>query len=167
MITGFRGTPLRTSYLKLFKSLVLPVMAYGAAAQKEFGTVQRTALLKATGLMANMSLETLELVSKSIPMHFHLKFRQAEEMIMINSKNEGEQVLEEFNNSMEDTIVTGERTTFNMLLSTFNELKMSIFLENVAKDFKYTKDLCFLTDRTTQIVHGMNWRMTRQYGKRT
>ena len=55
-------------------------------AQKEFGTVQRTALLKATGCMANMSLETLELVPNCIPMHCHLKFRQAEEMIRIYSK---------------------------------------------------------------------------------
>ena len=126
-------------------------MDYGAAAvvtatdlaQKEFGKVQRSTLLKATGCMANTSLETLELVSNCIPMHLHLQLRQAEEMIRIYSKNEGEQVLEDFSTSMEDTTVRGKRTTFNMLLSTFNELKGKISLENVAKDFKYTKDCMF------------------------
>ena len=46
--------------MKLYRSLVLPVIDYGAAAfasaadlaQKGFGKVQRTALLKATGCMA-------------------------------------------------------------------------------------------------------------------
>ena len=105
--------------MKLYNSLVLPVMDYGAAAfvtatdlaQKEFGKVQRSALLKTTGCMANTILETLELVSNCIPMHFHLQLRQAEETLRINSKNEGEQVLEDFNTSMEDTAVRGKRTT--------------------------------------------------------
>ena len=66
-------------------------------AQKEFGKVQRTALLKATGCMANTSLETLEIISNCTQMHLHLKLRQAEEMIRIYSKNEGEQILEDLN----------------------------------------------------------------------
>ena len=89
--------------MKLYNSFVLPVMEYGAAAfvtatdlaQKEFGKVQRSALIITTGCLANTILETLELVSNCIPMHFHLQLRQAEEMIRINSKNEGEQVLED------------------------------------------------------------------------
>ena len=47
---------------------------------------------------------------------------------------------------MEDITVRGKRTTFNMLLSTFNELKGKISLENVAKDFKYTND-CMLLNK--------------------
>ena len=47
------------TYMKLYKSLMLPAMDYGTAAfvtatdlaQKEFGKVQRSALLKATGCM--------------------------------------------------------------------------------------------------------------------
>ena len=47
----------QNTYMKLYRSLVLPVIDYGAAAfatatvlaQKEFGKIQRTALLKATG----------------------------------------------------------------------------------------------------------------------
>ena len=94
--------------------------------------------------MANTSLETLEIISNCTPMHLHLKLRQAEEMIRIYSKNEGEQILEDFNNSIEDITVRGKRTTFNMLLSTFNEIKGKISLENAAKDFKYTNDCILL-----------------------
>ena len=87
--------------MTFYKYLVLTVGDYGVAAfvtatdlaQKEFGKVQRLALLKATGCIANTRLETLELVSKCIAMHFHLKLRQTEEMININSKNNGEQEL--------------------------------------------------------------------------
>ena len=96
--------------------------------------------------MANTSLETLEIISNCTPMHLHLKLRQDEEMIRIYSKNEGEQILEDFNNSIEDITVRGKRTTFNVLLSTFNELKEKISLENLAKDFKYTND-CMLLNR--------------------
>ena len=47
---------------------------------------------------------------------------------------------------MEDTTVRGKRTIFNMLLSTFNEIKGRIYLENVAKDFKYANG-CRLLNR--------------------
>ena len=96
-----------------------------------------------TYCMANTILEALELVSNCIPMHLHLKLRQAEEMIRIYNKNEGELVLEDFNTSMEDTAVRGKRTTFNMLLSTFNELKGKISLENVAKSLNIQRTACF------------------------
>ena len=88
--------------MKPYKSLVLPAMDYGAAAfvtatdlaQKKFGKVQHSALLKATECLANTSLETLELVSNCKPMHLHLKLRKVEEIIRIYSNIEGEQVLQ-------------------------------------------------------------------------
>ena len=61
-------------------------MAATDLAQNEFGMVQRSALIKATGCMANTSLETLGLISNCIPMHLHLKLSQAEEMIRIYSQ---------------------------------------------------------------------------------
>ena len=66
--------------------------------------------------------------------------------------------------SIEDITVRGKRTTFNMLLSTFNELKGKISLQNVAKDFKYTGltlpfaivAICYKNDRVaTDLNH---WR---------
>ena len=44
--------------------------------------------------------------------------------------------LSEFKASMEDSSIRGKKTTFKMLLTTFNELKGKISLENVAKDLK-------------------------------
>ena len=90
--------------MKLYRSLVLPIIDYGAAtlaaaidlAQKESGKVQRTTLLKATDCMANTSLETLEIITNCTQTHLHLKLRQAEEMIRIYSKNEGAKILEDF-----------------------------------------------------------------------
>ena len=57
--------------MKQYKTLVLPVMDYGAEASalKEFGKVQLTALHKATGCMANTSLENLEIISNGTPVH--------------------------------------------------------------------------------------------------
>ena len=80
--------------MKLYSSLVLPVLDYGATgfvaatdlAQKEFGMVQRSDLIKATGCMANTSVETLEIISNCTPINLHLKLRQAEEMLRIYSK---------------------------------------------------------------------------------
>ena len=137
--------------MKLYNSLVLPVMNYGAAAfvtatdlaQKEFGKVQCSALLKATRCMANTILETLKLVPNCIPMHFHLQLRQAEEMIRINSKNEGEQVLEDFNTRLEDTAVRGKRTTFNFLFSKFNESKGKYLLKMYPKTSNIQRIICF------------------------
>ena len=65
-------------------------------------------------------------------------------MIRNYRKNEREQILEDLNNSMEFISVRGMRTTFNMLLSTFNELKGKLSWENVAEDFKYTNDSMLL-----------------------
>ena len=137
--------------MKLYNSLVLPVMDYGAAAlvtatdlaQKEFGKLQRAALLKATGCMTKTILETLELVSNCIPMHFLLQLRQVEEMIRIYSKNEREQVLEDFKTSIEETAVRGKRTAFNFLLSTFNESKGKFLLKMYPKTSNIQRTVCF------------------------
>ena len=144
-------------FMKLYRALVIPTMDYGAAAfvtatdlaQREFNQVQRSALLKATGCLSNTSLDTLELLTNCIPTYLHLKLRQAEELIRIYSKNEEEPILKEFIQSLEDHCVRGKKTTFNMLLTAFNELKGRVSLENVAKDFKYTED-CMLLNRQTK-----------------
>ena len=59
------------TYMKHYKSLVLPVIDYGPEALelKEFWKVQLTALHKATGCMANTSLENLEIISNWSPVH--------------------------------------------------------------------------------------------------
>ena len=93
------------TFIHLYKTLVLPVMDYGIAvistatdlACKEFNQVQRSALLKATRCLPNVSLESMEVITECNPIFLHLKLRQAEELVRIYSKNEKEPIREEFN----------------------------------------------------------------------
>ena len=55
---------------------------------KEFSQVLRSALLKATRCLPNVSLESMEVITKCNPMFLHLKLRQAEDLVRIYSKNE-------------------------------------------------------------------------------
>ena len=144
-------------FVRLYKSLVLPTMDYGIAALstvtdkvfKELTSVHRAALLKATGCLANSSTEAIEILTNCNPLHLHLKLRQAEELLRIQSKNDKEPIKEEFETSINNQNVKGKKTTINMLISAFTEMKGKFNLENVAKEFQYTKDtmgLCRNTD---------------------
>ena len=120
-------------------------MDYGVAALsnatgkacKEFGQVQRAALLKATVCLSNSSNEAKEVLSNCIPFHLHLKLRQAEALLRIYSKHDVQLFKEEFNTSMSNPNLRGKRTTCNMLLSSFGEMKGRFSLENVAREFEY------------------------------
>ena len=88
----------QNTFVRLYKSLVLPTMDYGLAAlstvtdkaSKELNQVQRAALLKATGCLSNSSTEAVEILSNCNPLHLHLKLRQAEELLRIHSKHDTE-----------------------------------------------------------------------------
>ena len=97
--------------------------------------------MKATGCLANSSTEVVEILSNCNPLHLHLKLRQAEELLRIHSKHDNEPIKKEFDSSLNDQNLKGKKTTFNMLLSAFTEMKGKFNLENVAKEFKYTKEL--------------------------
>ena len=139
----------QNTFVRLYKSLVLPTMDYGIAALstvtdkacKELCQVQRSALLKATGCLANSSTEVVEILSNCNPLHLHLKLRQAKELLRIHSKHDNEPIKKEFDSSLNDQNLKGKKTTFNMLLSAFTEMKGKFTQENVAKEFKYTKEL--------------------------
>ena len=143
-------------FMRLYKSLVLPTMDYGVAAlstvtekaSKEFGQVQRAALLKATGCLSNSSNEAIEVLSNCIPIHLHIciKLRQAEELLRIYSKHDVQPIKEEFNNSTDDPSLWGKKTTCtcNMLISAFGEMKSKFSLENVAKEFEYTNKMMYI-----------------------
>ena len=116
---------------------------------KELTSVHRAALLKATGCLANSSTEAIEILTNCNPLHLHLKLRQAEELLRIQSKNDKEPIKEEFETSINNQNVKGKKTTINLLISAFTEMKGKFNLENVAKEFQYTKDtmgLCRNTD---------------------
>ena len=85
-VNGVRGCS-QSTYMKLYNSLVLPILDYGSPVtveaitecSKEFNKVQRSAMLKATGCVSSTSTESLEVLTNTLPMDLHLKFRQAQE----------------------------------------------------------------------------------------
>ena len=96
--------------MKLYKSLVLPIMDYGASvlatatdkATQQFVTVQRSAMLKASGCISSTSTETMEILTNTIPINIHLKLRQAEEMVRIAAKREENDTLkQDFNEGLQ------------------------------------------------------------------
>ena len=104
-------------FVKLYKSLVLPTMDYGIAALstvtdkvcKELTSVHRAALLKATRCLANSSTEAIEILTNCNPLHLHLRLRQAEELLRIQSKNDKEPIKEEFETSIKNQNVKGKK----------------------------------------------------------
>ena len=81
--------------MKLYNSLVLPILDYGSPVtveaitecSKEFNKVQRSAMLKATGCVSSTSTESLEILTNTLPMDLHLKLRQAQEVVRIAAKH--------------------------------------------------------------------------------
>ena len=84
---------------------------------KKLYQVQTTALLKATGSLANSSTEVVEILSNCSPLHLHLKLRQPEELLRIHSKHDNKPIKKEFDSSLNDLNLKGKKTTSNMLLS--------------------------------------------------
>ena len=82
--------------MRLFRSLILPQLDYGALVlamkkqeyEKEFGKVQRSTMLKAKGCLYSISTEALDILTNSMPMGLHLKLRQAQELVKIARKSE-------------------------------------------------------------------------------
>ena len=93
-------------YLKLYRSLVLPVMHFGVqilAAVPEnslqcMEAVKRGAMFKASGCIHS----TLEMLTNTIPLRTHIKRKQAEETVRI-AKKSPEDPLKEDSNNTEDT----------------------------------------------------------------
>ncbi|MCW4261357.1 MAG: reverse transcriptase domain-containing protein [Candidatus Thiodiazotropha endolucinida] len=159
-VQGQRGCK-QSVFMRLYKSLVLPVLEYGApvwvSALKEscdeFGKVQRSAMLKATGCINSTSTDALEVLTNTTPIDLQLKLRQAQEVVRICSKHEDDPLKKEF-----DEWIIGERavgkhpTIFQLLISRFREMKGNIELENIEKEFKYCKELMGLTKYTAKVA---------------
>ena len=83
-------------FSRLYTALILPVMDYESSvvatadeyAEREFGKVQRKAMVTATGCMSSAATKQLELLTNTIPMAMHLKCKNAEELVRNFSKIE-------------------------------------------------------------------------------
>ena len=147
-VQGHRGCS-QSVYMRLYRSFVLPVVEYGAPVWvsavtegcKEFGKIQRSAMLKASGCLNSTSTEALEILTNTVPIDLQLKFRQAQEVIRISAKYDIDPLKEEFDRWCAGDIVAGRNpTVFHLLMSRFREMKGTVELDNVEKEFKYTKE---------------------------
>ena len=109
---GHRGCS-QPVYMGLYRSLVLPVVEYGAPVWvsaategcKEFGKIQRSAMLKASGCLNSTSTEALEILINTVPIDLQLKLSQAQEVIRISAKYDIDTLKEEFNSRCAGDIV--------------------------------------------------------------
>ncbi|XP_052783101.1 uncharacterized protein LOC128219333 [Mya arenaria] len=141
----YRGCT-QTTYMKLYKALVLPILDFGLPVLvtqtdqciRAFEPVQRSAMLKASGCLPSTSTESLELLTNTLPMNIHIKLRQAEELVRIVAKRDEDPLKADFNKWMSNrSSFRGKPTTFALLMCRYTELKDKIKLENIEKEFEY------------------------------
>ena len=147
-VDGMRGCS-QSTYMKMYKALVLPILEYGSPVTvgaiteccKEFNKVQRSAMLKATGCVSSTSTETLEILTNTLPIDLHLKLRQAQEVVRIAAKHNDDPLKEEFEDWMESNNTSGRQPTiFQLLMSRFREMKGSVEFDKIEKEFRYSRD---------------------------
>lgn len=63
---------------------------------KEFGKVQRSATIKASGCVNSTSTEALEILTNTTPIDLQLKLRQAQEVVRIAAKHENDPLRDDF-----------------------------------------------------------------------
>ncbi|XP_045179807.2 uncharacterized protein LOC123539306 [Mercenaria mercenaria] len=143
------GCP-QSTFMRLYKALVLPVVDYGAAALVSAGDkfsqnmekIQRSAMLKASGCLRSTSTDTLEILTNCTPFDLHIKLRQAQEVIRIAAKHNTDPLKSDFDKWMTDAKqFRGKPTSFQLLLARFNEVRDNIEIDSIEKEFEYNKEL--------------------------
>ena len=117
-VQGQKGGCCQSIYMRLYRALVLPILDYSSPVLvsatdeccKEFGKVQRSAMLKASGSLNSTSTDTLEVLTNTTPIDLHLKMRQAQEMVRLASKHEDDPLREDFDRWMEGDKQVGRKT---------------------------------------------------------
>ena len=110
--------------MRLYEALVLPVLDFGAAVitsslaecSKEFGKVQRCAMLKASGCRDSTSTNVLEILTNTTPVDLYLKLRQAQKMIRICAKHDEDPLRTDFNTWLGNTHQSRRKPTLFQLL---------------------------------------------------
>ena len=147
--------------MRLYRALVLPTLDYGSPVLvsatdeccKEFGKVQRSATLKASGSLNSTSTDTLEVLTNTTPIDLHLKMRQAQEMVRLAAKHEDDPLREYFDRWMEGDKPVGRKTSIlHLLLTRFRELSGKLEFDQKEKEFKYSKEILGLMKVKGNIV---------------
>ncbi|MEW8546767.1 MAG: reverse transcriptase domain-containing protein [Candidatus Thiodiazotropha sp.] len=148
-VQGQRGCS-QSLYMRLYRALVLPVLEYGspvivsslAECCKEFGKVQRSAMIKASGCLNSTSTEALEVLTNTPPIDLQLKLRQAQEMVRIGAKYESDPLREDFDVWVAGQTPAGRKPAiFPLLMSRFREMSGKVEFDNIEKEFVYTKEM--------------------------
>ena len=127
-VDGMRGCS-QSTYMKLYSSLVLPIIEYGAPVTVGAGCVRST------------STESLEILTNTLPIDLHLKLRQAQEVVRTAAKHNNDPLKEEFEEWMENGITIGRKPVlFHLLMSRFREMKGYVEFDRIEKEFKYSRD---------------------------
>ena len=149
-VQGQKGGCCQSIYMRLYRALVLPILDYGSPVLvsatdeccKEFGKVQRSAMLKASGSLNSTSTDTLEVLTNTTPIDLHLKMRQAQEMVRLAAKHEDDPLREDFDRWMEGDKPVGRKTSIlHLLFTRFRELSGKLEFDQIEKEFKYSKEI--------------------------
>ena len=121
-------------------------------------------MLKASGCLNSTSTEALEKLTNTVPIDLQLKLRQAQEVIRTSAKYDIDPLKEEFNRWCAGDIVVGRSpAVFHLLMSRFREMKVTVELDNVEKEFKYTKEyMGLIKDKATVITEEFQNTKSRQ-----
>ena len=137
-------------YMRLYKALILPVLEYGdpvyvpamEECSKEFGKVQRCAMLKASGCLSSSSTEALAILTNTPPIDLQLKLRQAQEVVRISAKHDDDPLRAEFDAWISgDSPVGRKPTIFHLLMTRFREMSGRLEFDSIEKEFKYSMDI--------------------------
>ena len=82
-------------YLRLYNALVL----------------QRATMLKPSGCLNSTSTDALEVLTNTVPIDFHLKMRQAQDVVRIIAKHDEDPLKKEFQNLAADSQAFGRKPT--------------------------------------------------------
>ena len=128
------------------------------------GKIQRSAMLKASGCLNSTSSEALEMLTNTVPMDLQLKLRQTQEVIRKSAKYDNDPLKEEFNRWCAGDIVAGRNPrVFHLLMTRFREMKGTVDLDNVEKEFKYTKEyMGLIKDNATVVTEEFQNTKSRQ-----
>ena len=159
-VQGQKGCS-QSVYMRLYRALVLPIMEYGSPVTvgaiekscKEYGKVQRSAMIKASGCLNSTSTEALEILTNTEPIDLQLKLRQAQEVVRIAAKHEDDPLREDFEEWVrKDKIVGRKPTIFHLLMTRFREMKGAVEFERIEKEFRYTKEFMGLINERGKVI---------------
>ena len=118
---------------------------------KEFGKVQRSAMIKASGCLNSTSTEALGILTNTEPIDLQMKLRQAQEVVRIAAKHEDDPLREDFEEWVrKDKIVGRKPTIFHLLMTRFREMKGAVEFERI--EFKYTKEFMGLIKERGKVI---------------